>query len=63
MRRKCIGAVMTPRGGPVRLVMISPGEDASACGFRDGQIVCWGEGYSPPDALDLPVPIVFESTP
>lgn len=58
---RCVGGVPSPRAGIARVAM-SPGEDASACGLRDGDVVCWGEGYSPPDALDAPVPIAFEAT-
>jgi hypothetical protein len=46
-----------PGGG----VVVSPGADASACTAGGGQVVCWGEGYSPPDELGRPVPITFES--
>ena len=58
---ECLGGVPTPAGGRVGHVGISPGPDASACGLRDGGVVCWGEGYSPPGALDTPVPIVLEA--
>ncbi|MGO9838129.1 MAG: hypothetical protein ACLP1X_28440, partial [Polyangiaceae bacterium] len=44
------------------VIAVSPGEDASACAIHaDGSVVCWGEGYSPADAIDLPVPISFET--
>jgi hypothetical protein len=58
---KCLGGIPTPRGGRVGGVVVSPGSDASACGLRDKRVVCWGEAYSPSDALDEPVPLVLES--
>lgn len=57
---KCIGGIRTPRGKGITGVVVSLGEDAAACGLRDGGVVCWGEGYSPPDAPDVPVPIALE---
>jgi hypothetical protein len=60
---QCLGAVRTPRAKDVRFVVVSPGEDASACGLHDNGVVCWGEGYSKPGMLDVPVAIEFEPLP
>jgi len=60
---KCVGGIRTPRGKKITGVVVSPGEDAAACGIRDGAVVCWGEGYSPPAAPDVPVPIALEPPP
>jgi hypothetical protein len=44
------------------VIAVSPGQDASACAIHaDGSVVCWGEGYSPADAPDLPVAVSFET--
>lgn len=60
---RCIGGIRTPRGGGITGVVVSPGEDASACGLRNGSVVCWGEGYSPPGAPEVPLPIALEPLP
>jgi hypothetical protein len=60
---KCLGAIPTPRGHGIASVAVSSGSDASACGLHDGGVVCWGEAYSRPDALDEPVRITLESSP
>jgi hypothetical protein len=60
---RCVGGIHTPRGARLADVVVSPGEDASACGLRDGHVVCWGEGYSPPGAPDIPRPITLEIPP
>jgi hypothetical protein len=39
---------------------VSPGTDASACGLKAGGVLCWGEGYSKPNAQDVPIEILFE---
>jgi hypothetical protein len=60
----CAGAVPTPRGLAATRVKVSPGDDASACAVsRAGEVLCWGEGYSPAGAPARPVPIVFEEPP
>jgi hypothetical protein len=47
----CTGAIPTPKIGAVRDVKVSPGDDASACALgAAGDVLCWGESYSPPDA-------------
>ncbi len=56
----CLGAVPKPRDRG--LLAISPGSDASACTLRDGGVSCWGEAYSPPKALDVPVAVTLEPT-
>jgi hypothetical protein len=60
---RCIGGIRTPRGGGISRVVVSRGDDASACGLRNGGVVCWGERYSPPGAPDLPLPITLEPLP
>jgi hypothetical protein len=62
-RPRCVGGVPTPQGRGITGVVVSPGADASACGLRDGGVVCWGEGYSPAAAPDSPVPVAFEAQP
>lgn len=57
---RCVGAIPTPFGIGIANVAVSPGADASACGLRDGGVACWGEGYSAPGSLDVPVAVVFE---
>lgn len=43
------------------VIAVSAGQDASACAIHgDGSVVCWGEGYSPADAPDLPIAVSFE---
>jgi hypothetical protein len=58
----CLGAVPRPRGLSVAGQVISPGSDASACAVRDGRVFCWGEAYSPAQALDVPVAVTLEAT-
>lgn len=57
---RCVGGIRTPRGNGISGVAVSRGEDASACGLKDRGVVCWGEGYSPAGALDLPVTLQLE---
>jgi hypothetical protein len=60
----CKGAIATPRMLALESVVVSPGEDASACGVtKDSRLFCWGDGYSPANARDVAVPVVFEPTP
>jgi len=60
----CKGAIATPRKLVVESVVVSPGEDASACAVtKDSRLFCWGEGYSPANARDVAVPVVFEPAP
>ena len=56
---RCVGGIPSPRG-EVTDVVASPGADASACALQGGQVVCWGEAYSPPGEPDRPVPITLE---
>jgi hypothetical protein len=43
-------------------IAVSPGQEASACAIHaDGSVVCWGEGYSPPEDPDLPIAVSFET--
>ena len=60
---RCLGAIPLARDPRVAQLVMSPGSDASACAVRDNDLVCWGEAYSPPGALDQPVPIAFEPPP
>jgi hypothetical protein len=57
---RCTGAIPSPHEASGEWVVPSPGQDASACTLRDGRVVCWGEAYSPPGALDRPVTITFD---
>jgi hypothetical protein len=60
----CAGGVPTPRGLAATRLKVSPGDDASACAIsRAGEVLCWGDGYSPAGAPARPVPIVFEEPP
>jgi hypothetical protein len=43
---RCVGAIPTP-STEVSSVAVNPGNRANACGIADGNVVCWGEGYSP----------------
>ena len=56
----CVGGIRTPRASGITRVVVSPGEDASACGLQNGGVVCWGEGYSPAGAPDVLLPIPLE---
>jgi hypothetical protein len=60
---RCVGGIRTPRGKGISRVVVSPGEDASACGVQNERAVCWGEGYSPPGASDVPLTITLEKPP
>jgi len=55
-----VGGIRTPRAKGITGVVVSPGEDASACGLQNGGVVCWGEGYSPAGAPDVPLAIPLE---
>ncbi|MDP9151536.1 MAG: hypothetical protein M3O36_16570 [Myxococcota bacterium] len=59
-RTRCFGAIPLPKLADIEWMTLSPGQDASACGVHEGAVVCWGEAYSRPDALDTPVPIRFD---
>jgi hypothetical protein len=43
---RCVGAIPTP-STEVNSVVVNPGNRANACGIADGNVVCWGEEYSP----------------
>jgi hypothetical protein len=60
---ECVGAIPSPHLGGIQRVSISAGQDASACTLRDGSVFCWGEGYSRPNALNVPVAIELGSPP
>jgi len=59
----CLSAVPNPRDPKLVNVRASPGSDASACGMRGDSVICWGEKYSPPNALDEPVVVKLEPLP
>ncbi len=60
----CTGALASPRGVVAGSVIVSPGDNASACAdTKDGLLFCWGEGYSPPNAPDRAVAIELEPLP
>lgn len=60
----CRGGVAAPRKLRARRVVVSRGDDASACAFtRDDRLVCWGDSYSPPGAPREPVSIAFQALP
>ncbi len=58
---RCFGGIPMPRGGGVHTVRVSRGDEASACGIRGKEVVCWGDGYSPAGALDLPTAIRLDT--
>jgi hypothetical protein len=60
---RCVGGIRTPRGKDIHFVVVSPGEDASACGVQNEKAVCWGEGYSPPGAPNVPLTITLDIPP
>ena len=60
---QCVGAIPSPRLDGIHNVRISAGQDASACTQRAGSVFCWGEGYSRPNALNVPVAIELGSPP
>jgi hypothetical protein len=51
---RCAGAIPAPPRGVTRVV-VSQGDDASACGVDEAGIVCWGEAYSPRGRPRVPV--------
>jgi len=53
---RCVGAIPAPPRG-VTGVVVSQGDDASACGVDADGIVCWGEAYSPRGSPGAPVRI------
>ena len=60
----CKGAIETPRKVAAASVVVSPGENASACAVtKDQRLVCWGEGYSAPKTPNRPVAITLEPLP
>ena len=60
----CKGAIKTPRKVTATSVVVSPGENASACALtKDQQLVCWGDGYSAPKTPTRPVAITLEPLP
>jgi hypothetical protein len=60
----CKGAIPAPSKLAVDSVVVSAGENASACArAKDGRLYCWGQGYSPGNALNRPVAITFEAFP
>ena len=61
-RPQCVGAIPTPEI-EVRDVIVSPGEQASACGIAGGEAVCWGEGYSPTASPKVAVYVVPDRPP
>ena len=58
----CVGAIATPTGAFDKVV-VGPGAKASACGLAQGQVLCWGEDYSPAGRPGTPVAIAFEQPP
>ena len=58
---RCLGAIPTP-SMEVEHFKVSPGARASACGIAGDRVLCWGEGYSPPDTPSVPVSIEFAAT-
>ena len=59
---RCAGAIATP-SLEVRNIAAEPGDRASACGIAGRDVVCWGDGYSPPDNPGLPIRITFDQSP
>jgi hypothetical protein len=56
-RVECRGAIPSPRAAGLAQLKVSPGSDAAACAMAGGDVVCWGEGYSPPAAPGAPVEV------
>ena len=61
---RCRGAIPTPtipKDGPELFdaVVVSTGDRPSACASSRGQLLCWGEGYSPASDLARPVEIDY----
>jgi|GEM_PF-2052935 len=59
---RCVGSIPAPPRG-VTGVVVSQGDDASACGLDADGIVCWGEAYSPRGLPRTPVRIRVEYLP
>jgi hypothetical protein len=59
---RCAGAIPTPTAD-VREPQVNSGDEPSACGILGADSVCWGAGYSPPDAPGKPVTIVLDRSP
>jgi hypothetical protein len=60
-RVRCVGAISTP-AAELRNAWVSPGARANACGvLAEGQVLCWGEGYSP--AKDPQAPVLVKLVP
>jgi hypothetical protein len=59
---RCVGAIAAPPRG-VQGVVVSQGDDASACGVDADGIVCWGEAYSPHGNPSAPVRIRVDQVP
>jgi hypothetical protein len=64
---RCAGAIPTPPqlvaeqfgAGVGATLVVSPGDDPSACAVTQGGVTCWGAGYSPGATPNRPVPITF----
>jgi hypothetical protein len=61
--QRCSGAIPRPSSGDINGISMSPGSDASACGVRGTDVVCWGEAYAPPNRPDEAVRVAFEPLP
>jgi hypothetical protein len=59
---RCVGAIAAPPRGVTRVV-VSQGDDASACGVDADGIVCWGEAYSPPARPSAPIRVRVDHPP
>jgi len=59
----CAGAIPTPDVN-VRAPVVNKGDEPTACGIADSDVVCWGGRYSPGDDPSAPTTIkLAETTP
>lgn len=64
---KCAGAIPTPPQlvgeqfgvGASGSLVVSRGDDPSACALTGGDVTCWGAGYSPRSTPERPLQITF----
>jgi hypothetical protein len=57
----CVGGIKAPRGASP--VIVSSGDEPSACAITPEGVQCWGAGYSPSNQPNQPISIEFEPRP